>query len=196
MKTHWRDTLKKVLGWPSFLVGGFITLTGAVLLALDMVVLLPNWLWLGIGILLFFLSIGGMLFQFQRRLDYAVPERPPSPLPSKPRYSKGKGEEVKSVLGELIKRGESYQANWITPNKDFNYYTQKQLVDKWQADIDQTISNTLPEYIQYIGSFPEGITGAEYNKYQGVDMNEAQVRIRIDRLLFKLRGMFSQFTGD
>jgi len=181
----WLGRLKRILLWPIFVLGTIFAAIGAYFTARDTLFLeLPGWFWLTSGVVLFAVSVGGMLYQFQRQVDSVVTvQQPLSNFPKRLNYTKAVKQEVRESIDEWIKTGEGLKER-IDPNSRVNLYQIRIEIAALCDLVESEIGKKMPEFSEYIANPPIGLDTFRYSSW---DRDSAVEGIKIDGLLLKLR---------
>jgi hypothetical protein len=168
-------------------IGGIFSVGGAYLTGRDFVLLnLPSWLWLTIGVFVFVISITGILYQFQRQFDLVVAtvqKGQTSNFPKLPSYSQKQKQAATKFLDESIRTVESLKSR-IEPHTSKNLAQIRSEITKLENDTTNGIWKLIPEYNSFLVN---PTTGLDDTKYIGWYKDTAYEAQKIDGLLFKLK---------
>ena len=96
-------------------------------------------------------------------------------------------------LSKLVERGEELVTEMRTP--DFHTGQLGQDVHRWLDNVEHCVWEIIPEYAGYITADQGDVTKGEKIKYQGWQINNAMLRVSVDRLLMRLREIRSKIQG-
>jgi hypothetical protein len=168
-------------------IGGIFSVGGAYLTGRDFLLLnLPGWLWLTIGVFVFVISTTGILYQFQRQFDLVVAtiqKGQTSNFPKLPNYGQKQKQAATKFLDESIRTVESLKSR-IEPQPSENLAQIRSEIAKLENDTTNGVWRLIPEYNSFVVS---PTTRLDDTKYTGWHKDTAYEAQKIDGLLFKLK---------
>lgn len=98
--------------------------------------------------------------------------------------------QVRDKLDALIRRGDEFCH--IMRKRDFSRWQIEPEVGEWLNDVNRDVWEIIPEHASYITANQGDLTQGEEIKYQGWDLDNAMLRVSVDRLLMRLREAHSK----
>lgn len=187
--SSWLARIRKIFWWPMLIIGGILSIGGVYLTGRDFYFFdWPGWLWLTIGVFIFFVSITGILYQFQRQLDSVATKGQKeqiSNFPRRPNYSKAQINAIREFLDRFIETGEKLSA-CIKPRSLDNFEEIQTEIANFYRDARIEVWKLMPEYSEFFTSRPTGLDVSKYDLWYSDTAAEGR---KIDGLLLKLRRM-------